>query len=295
MAANTEGPTTMANEVKEVEDINMDDLIKGFEDEIETLKAMNETLKVERDRFADERDQLQSEIKEFKGESRDRRHRERTLEERLAAAEAERDEFALGIQETEERLGARTKEIEDQLDQFRLQAEEKTKELRHVKHDRSYEKISKRLGVNTDDTVLYKDFLKLASFEPDTDEPDEDRIEEVFSEFLQDRPWLLASNRKMPARKAVAKDDGEPEGGPVQSDGGDIEVRQTGPDGTTHDKAGPGGPKRAPGGALGATRRTTVPDRPVENGRPGAGADRGESVHTGQTTLAGNKHADGRL
>lgn len=119
--------------------------------------------------------------------------------------------------------------------------------VRGMKHDRAYEKVARTLDVTN--PAKYADLLKLAGHAPESDDPDEAAIARTFRSALEGRPWLVEAD---PASASATT--------------------------TAAQSAEPGGSKLAPGGAHGAARHAPATAHAGSNGRPGPGADRGQSL-----------------
>jgi hypothetical protein len=121
-----------------------------------------------------ERDSLLGDLKDVRHEARDRRHEAKGLTEQLAALTAERDDYK-GKAET---TGA----------QWQAKIDALAGTVRGLKHERIYATVAHKLDVR--DQTKFADLVKLSAYQPEGDEPDEEKITASFTAVLKDRPWL---------------------------------------------------------------------------------------------------------
>jgi len=191
----------------------------------EDLSALKKQLKA----LTEERDSLLSDLKDVRHEARDRRHEAKGLAEQLGTLAAERDDYK-GKAETT------TADWQAKVDAL-------TGTVRGLKHEQTYAKIAQ--GLNVKDEAKFADLVKLAAYQPETDDPDEAKITTAFSEALKGRPWLADSNSTAAAAGAATHASGGANGATTQTAAG---------------KAGVGADR---GQSVSTTSSSRNPDRPA--------------------------------
>lgn len=142
--------------------------------EIAHTKAEIARKTAECDRLAREYAASQDENSKLRGEQRDRRHDNKGLADQLAALTAERDQYKTKAEMT----GA----------DWQAKIDEADRTISQLKHQKVFSKVAQAFKVN--DPAKLADLIKLASYQPETGEPDEVKIAAAFQETIKSRPWL---------------------------------------------------------------------------------------------------------
>jgi hypothetical protein len=138
------------------------------------LEAEIARLKAENTKLARDLAGAHDDLKEVRGEARDRRHENKTLAAQLGELATDRDKFKAAAEADPEGL--------------RKSLDGAQQTIRALKHDGAFAKVAK--GLKVSDPTKFADLLKLASYQPEGDEPDEAKIAEAFQGALKGRPWL---------------------------------------------------------------------------------------------------------
>ncbi len=153
----------------------MDSFREGASIVIDELNAETERLKAENKKLASELESLLAELKDVRGEARDRRHENKSLTQQLVDLTSERDSFRA--------------KAETSAGEWQARIDELTGTVRGMKHDRAYETVAR--GLKVSDPARIADLITLASYSPEGDEPDFERIADCFQATLKARSWLL--------------------------------------------------------------------------------------------------------
>jgi len=168
-------------------------------DSTEELESLKKQVKL----LTAERDSLLSDLKDVRHEARDRRHEAKGLAEQLQALARERDDYKSKAETT-------TGEWQEKIDQL-------SDQLRSLKHEQTFAKIAQ--GMNVKDEAKFADLVKLAAYQPESEEPDEAKITTAFLEALKGRPWLMETATAQYAAGAATTASGGANGATTQSTG----------------------------------------------------------------------------
>ncbi len=226
----------------------------------EATKATGEaaTLKAQAEKAVADHESLWTKHKELRAENKDHRLNAEKATEQLTAMQADRDQW-------------KTKYEASSPEAYEAKIADLTGKVRGLTHRQAFEAAAKTLKVS--DSARIADLFALSGYKPDADEIDQAKLTEVIGDALKGRPWLLDAEAAtltptpaptpatpQPAAEAATK---TPEGGTTKPEGG----------GVTNGTAKIQTP-------WGQTQAKPAP--PVAPAAPGPGADRGQSVTSGQ-------------
>lgn len=272
-------PETNENERHDDLRAELDRLKRDLADanrEAAALRKERDSAQKDRDGLASERDELKSNLRNVNHEMTDRRHdlrrREQEWETERAKLQADLDEIANGYVALEAERDEWRQKYEAEPSELQAKLDELTGKLRDRDHRAAFEKVAKAHGIT--DPARVADLYTLTGYRPDSDSVDEVKLGEVIGAAVKVRPWL--ADVPSPA----GAEGGEKSGTTSAVEPSSNATTSSSVARATTNQGSPG----ANGQGAGSGAVTTGKGQPVATGKPGPGADRGESLSVEKQT-----------